>query len=104
MVKIKDLPEEQRPREKLIKFGPESLSDNELLAILIGSGTKGKSAIEIATNLLDEYKTIKGLAGRRLDEFMKINITFRDMINCKIFLYSSQINQGEINFIAKAMF
>ena len=60
------------PREKLIKFGPESLSDNELLAILIGSGTKGKSAIEIATNLLDEYKTIKGLAGRRLDEFMKI--------------------------------
>ena len=72
MPKIKDLPEEQRPREKLLKFGPESLSDKELLAILIGHGLKGKSAIEMAEDLLKEYKNLKGLAGRRLDEFMKI--------------------------------
>lgn len=72
MPKIKDLPEEQRPREKLLKFGPESLSDKELLAILIGHGLKGKSAIEMAEDLLNEHKNLKGLAGRRLDEFMKI--------------------------------
>ncbi len=72
MAKIKDLPKEQRPREKLLKFGPESLSDQELLAILIGHGLKGKSAIEMAEDLLKEHKDLKGLAGRRLDEFMKI--------------------------------
>ncbi len=72
MPKIKDLPEDQRPREKLLKFGPESLSDKELLAILIGHGIKGKSAIEMAEELLSEYKDIKGLAGKRLDEFMKM--------------------------------
>lgn len=72
MAKIKDLPEEERPREKLLKFGPESLSDKELLAILIGHGLKGKSAIDIAEDLLSEHKNLKGLAGRRLDEFMKI--------------------------------
>jgi len=72
MPRIKDLPEDQRPREKLLKFGPESLSDKELLAILIGYGFKGKSALDIAEEMLVEYKDLKGLAGKRLDEFMKI--------------------------------
>lgn len=72
MVKIKDLPEDQRPREKLLKFGPESLSDEELIAILIGHGLKGKSALNMAEELLAEHKNLKGLAGKRLDEFMKI--------------------------------
>lgn len=72
MTKIKDLPEDQRPREKLLKFGPESLSDEELLAILIGHGLKGNSALDMAKDLLSEYGNLKGLAGKRLDEFMKI--------------------------------
>ena len=72
MAKIKDLPEDQRPREKLLKFGPESLSDKELIAILIGHGLKGKSALDMAEELLAGYKNLKGLAGKRLDEFMKI--------------------------------
>lgn len=72
MTKIKDLPEDQRPREKLLKLGPESLKDEELLAILISYGTRGRSAIEIAKDLLDEYGDIRSLAGKRLDEFMKI--------------------------------
>ena len=55
MTKIKDLPEDQRPREKLLKFGSESLSDKELLAILIGHGLKGKSALDMAEELLVEY-------------------------------------------------
>lgn len=72
MPKIKDLPEDQRPREKLLKFGPEALSDKELLAILIGYGLKGKSALDLAKDILAEHKNLKGLAGKRLDEFMKI--------------------------------
>jgi DNA repair protein RadC len=56
MVRIKDLPEDQRPREKLLKHGAENLTDTELLAILIRTGTGGKSAIELADEI------IKGLA------------------------------------------
>lgn len=49
---IKGLPQEERPREKLLFYGKEALSTAELLAILIRSGTKEKSAIEVAQELL----------------------------------------------------
>lgn len=52
---IKDIPIEQRPREKAIRFGIEELSDQELLALLIGSGYKGRSAIDVANDLLSCY-------------------------------------------------
>ena len=49
---IADLPLDDRPREKMRRHGPETLSDAELLAILIGSGTRGKNAIQLARELL----------------------------------------------------
>jgi DNA repair protein RadC len=49
---IADLPLDDRPREKLHKHGSETLSDAELLAILLGSGTRGKNAIQLARELL----------------------------------------------------
>ena len=52
MIPIKEYPEELRPREKLLFFGPESLSDQELLAILLRTGTKEKSALDLAQELL----------------------------------------------------
>ncbi len=58
---IKELPEDQRPRERLIREGPESLSDAELLAILLRTGIKGTSAVHLATWLLAEYKGLTGL-------------------------------------------
>ena len=57
-MKISDLPFEQKPREKAIFYGIDTLSDGELLAILIGSGTKGKSALEIGNELLFEYQNL----------------------------------------------
>lgn len=54
--RIKDLPELERPREKLWTKGVAALSDAELLAILIGSGTKRKSALELASEVLGEGK------------------------------------------------
>lgn len=54
-MKISDIPEEYRPREKAIRFGIEKLSDQELLAIIIGSGGKGNSAIDISSELLKTY-------------------------------------------------
>ena len=49
---IKSWAEDDRPREKLLSKGPSSLSDAELLAILIGSGTREKSAVDLARELL----------------------------------------------------
>ena len=52
--KIKSLPLLERPREKAFHYGVESLSDHELIAILIGSGTQNSSAIEIAFRMLQD--------------------------------------------------
>ena len=71
-VRIKDLPIEQRPREKLLKDGAETLSDTELLAILIGKGIKGKSAIDLADEIIKRYGSFKGLAGRNIEELKEI--------------------------------
>jgi len=70
---IKELPEDERPREKLLKYGADKLSDTELLAILLRTGTKGKSAIDMAEEILRSVGgTFKGLAGKDIDEITKI--------------------------------
>jgi DNA repair protein RadC len=70
---IHDLPEDERPREKLLKYGADKLSDSELLAILLRTGTKGKSVIEMAEEILKSAGgTFKGLAGKDTDEITKI--------------------------------
>lgn len=51
---IADLPADERPRERLLTHGPETLSDAELVAILLGSGVRGRNAIQLARELLDE--------------------------------------------------
>lgn len=65
-MRIKELPTEIRPREKALRFGIEKLYDEELLALIIGSGVKGCSAIEIAHNLLVSYPTLETLANANL--------------------------------------
>ncbi|MCQ2742131.1 MAG: DNA repair protein RadC [Bacilli bacterium] len=62
MPKIKDLPLDSRPREKALALGVDKLSDAELLAILIGSGVAGSSALDIANTLLSDYKGLYGLS------------------------------------------
>ncbi len=57
-IKIKDIPLEERPRERLIKYGVESLNNEELLSILIGNGTKGKSAKDLSLIILNKIKEI----------------------------------------------
>lgn len=54
-MKIKDLPRIDRPREKLEKYGPDRLSDAELLAILLRTGTKGLNVIELAKKILRKF-------------------------------------------------
>ena len=52
---IRDFPVDERPRERLINNGPESLSNQELLAILLRTGTKSESVIQLANRLLTQF-------------------------------------------------
>ena len=66
---ITDWHENDRPREKLLKFGEASLSDAELLAIFLRTGVKGKSAVELAQDLLDQFGSIHNLLNASEEEF-----------------------------------
>jgi len=59
---IRKWPEEDRPREKLLKNGEHTLSNSELLAILLRSGVKGQSAIDLARKILQKFKTFRNLS------------------------------------------
>ncbi|MCL5991779.1 MAG: DNA repair protein RadC [Bacteroidetes bacterium] len=63
--------EDERPRERLILHGPASLSDSELLAILINTGSKGFSAVDAARELLDKFTSITLLASCDMSELKK---------------------------------
>jgi DNA repair protein RadC len=58
---IKDWPIRERPRERLLQHGAESLSDAELLAIFLRTGVSGKSAVDLARELLDRFGSLRGL-------------------------------------------
>jgi DNA repair protein RadC len=58
---IRDWPPGERPREKLLELGAQTLSEAELLAILIRTGTQGNSAVDIARSLLTEFGSLRGL-------------------------------------------
>ena len=59
---VRDLPKSERPRERLIKFGPEALSAQELLALVIGRGIPQKSVMNIAQELLARFGNIKSIS------------------------------------------
>jgi DNA repair protein RadC len=58
---LKDLPEDARPREKLLARGPGALSDAELLALLLRTGLPGKNALQMGQELLDQFGGVAGL-------------------------------------------
>jgi len=58
---ITDWPLQERPRERLLALGPASLADAELLAILLRTGAKGKSAVDLARELLGRYGSVSAL-------------------------------------------
>ena len=64
---IKQLPAHERPREKLMARGPENLSDKELLAVLLRTGRVGKSALDIAGDMLAKYAKKDMCAARYAD-------------------------------------
>ncbi|MGI8407695.1 MAG: RadC family protein [Actinomycetota bacterium] len=62
------VPLHERPRERLLAVGAERLADRELLAVILGQGTRGKSALDLATELLAEYGSLDRMAAARPEE------------------------------------
>ena len=70
---VKELPPDDRPREKLLLRGAQSLSDAELVAILLRTGKKGKSVLEIARELISNEGNLAMLATKTVDSLQKIS-------------------------------
>lgn len=69
---IRDYPQAERPRERFMKNGPESLSNHELLAILLRTGTKEESVLQLANKLLIHFEGLRLLKDATLDEMTAI--------------------------------
>lgn len=69
---LKDLPNIERPREKAFKYGFKKLSNNELISILLGFGTKGKSVIDLSYEIINKFNGIIGLKNTNLEELKTI--------------------------------
>jgi DNA repair protein RadC len=71
-IPIKEWPEDERPREKLMRRGAHVLADAELLAILIRTGTAKQSALDLARQMVKDGKNLRGLAGKSAVELMRM--------------------------------
>lgn len=72
-VKMKDLPREERPRERLVRHGAERLANKELLAILLRTGNQQHSALALAEKLLARFNSLPGLATASYEELLTVN-------------------------------
>ena len=69
---IRQLPVNDRPREKLIGSGPRALSDVELIAVLFGTGGRGKSALQLSRELLARFGSLRGLLSAELEKCLEM--------------------------------
>ena len=72
IMKITDLPEQERPREKLVKYGADSLSDSEILAILLRHGIAKQSAIAMAHDLIEHFGSLRQVIMAPYQDFCAI--------------------------------
>ncbi len=72
-ITVHALPKEERPRERLKRLGPEALSQQELLAIIIGRGAPNKSVLTIAQDLLVKFKNIQAISQATVEELSQVD-------------------------------
>jgi len=77
-IKIKDLPSSERPRERLAELGADALKTSELIAILLRTGLKGRSAIEIGQELLQKFGTLTDLERASIQQLRETKGIGRD--------------------------
>jgi len=71
-VKIKDLPKNERPREKILRYGAEYLSNSELLALILRTGTKEESVLNLCDRLLSHCGGINGISGSSISDLKQV--------------------------------
>lgn len=71
-LKIMDLPTSERPRERLLRYGVEALSNSELLAIILRSGSKKESILNLSSRIIKENGGLNGLLSCTIDDFMSL--------------------------------
>lgn len=76
--RIKDLPHRERPRERLAEQGADALADAELIAILLRTGLRGQSAVEVGKALIQRFGSLGELARATLEELQEIRGVGRD--------------------------
>jgi DNA repair protein RadC len=87
---IKTWPNEDRPREKLLRNGEHTLSDSELLAIILRTGIKGQSAVDLARMILCKFKTFRNMGHTDIYHWRE----FRGLGNAKIAQIKAAIEIG----------
>ena len=78
VTRIKDMPDQERPRERLAERGADALRDAELIAILLRTGLKGRSALDVGAELLKKFDTLGNLARASLEELRQVKGVGRD--------------------------
>lgn len=73
ILKVMDLPVMERPRERLLRFGPECLSNSDLLAIILRTGTKNENIMSLCSRLLKESGGLNGLINMTVSEYREIS-------------------------------
>lgn len=69
---IQQMPEQDRPRERLLRYGPESISTIELVAIILGSGTKNQPVLQVAQQIIGHFGTLQQLSEATVSELCQI--------------------------------
>jgi DNA repair protein RadC len=69
---IRDFPQDERPRERFVQNGPQSLSNHELIAILLRTGTKDESVLQLSNRLLTHFEGLRDLKAASLEEITSI--------------------------------
>jgi DNA repair protein RadC len=77
-IRVKDMPTEERPRERLVAIGAENLKTSELLAILLRTGSRGISAVDLGERLVQQFRSLDELARAPLGELQKVKGIGRD--------------------------
>lgn len=75
---IKELPDSERPRERLVAKGADALKDSELIAILLRTGRKGASAVQVAEEIMQKFESLDCLSRATIEELRQVKGVGRD--------------------------
>ena len=67
-MKLKEIPKNERPRERLIKYGAENLANEDLISIILGTGTKDINVRELSIKILNQIKSLNDLSNLTVKE------------------------------------